>query len=432
MAGAGFKDFAAGDILTAADVDNYLMQQTVMVFDDSSARDTALTGVVAEGMFSYLKSDDTLYQYNGTAWEVAGSPEWLTNYPTNTPELAAESSGQVLMTTGGPATPVWQPMPTVNYIINGGFDIWQRGTSFAQTSGVIYGADRWGFYRGGFATGATTSRQTTTLDNFQFAARVQRDSGNTSTAGMNFTQPFETSEIIRLRGQAVTISFWARAGANYSSASSVLSSIFDAGTGTNETGWVGFTSAISYSQTNTLTTSWQRFTQTFTLANTRTSGAIRFGFNPVGTAGANDWFEITGVQVEAGSIATPFKRHAPSLQGELAACQRYYYRIVPGAAGRLFGAGFNQSTTISRIQIPFPVSMRVAPSALEQTGTAGNYRTFIKNDVAVALTSVPAFISATTDSSTVNFTSTTGWVAGEGSQGQAVTTDAYLGWSAEL
>ena len=53
--GSGFKDFAAGDVLTAADVDGYLMRQTVMTFADASARDTALSGVLDEGMVAYLE-----------------------------------------------------------------------------------------------------------------------------------------------------------------------------------------------------------------------------------------------------------------------------------------------------------------------------------------------------------------------------------------
>jgi len=67
MAGAGFKDFQAGDVLTAVEVDTYLMQQTVMVFADSAARTTAITAPT-EGMFSFLKDTDALEYYTGSAW----------------------------------------------------------------------------------------------------------------------------------------------------------------------------------------------------------------------------------------------------------------------------------------------------------------------------------------------------------------------------
>ena len=72
MAGAGFKDFTAGAVLTAEQVDTFLMQQTIMVFDDSMARDTALSGVVAEGMHAYLKDTNAFQYYDGAAWQSAG------------------------------------------------------------------------------------------------------------------------------------------------------------------------------------------------------------------------------------------------------------------------------------------------------------------------------------------------------------------------
>jgi hypothetical protein len=63
-----FKDFAAGDVLTAADVDNLLMRQTVMRFADATARDTALSAVLAEGMIAYLDDTDEILKYTGATW----------------------------------------------------------------------------------------------------------------------------------------------------------------------------------------------------------------------------------------------------------------------------------------------------------------------------------------------------------------------------
>ena len=67
MAGAGFKDFQAGEVLTAVDVDTYLMQQTVMVFAGTAARGSAI-GTPTEGMFTYLKDTDSLEYYTGSNW----------------------------------------------------------------------------------------------------------------------------------------------------------------------------------------------------------------------------------------------------------------------------------------------------------------------------------------------------------------------------
>lgn len=67
MAGAGFKDFQAGEVLTAVDVDTYLMQQTIMVFAGTAARGSAI-GTPTEGMFTWLKDTDSLEYYDGSSW----------------------------------------------------------------------------------------------------------------------------------------------------------------------------------------------------------------------------------------------------------------------------------------------------------------------------------------------------------------------------
>lgn len=73
MAGAGYKLFNTGDVLTASDVNTYLQQQTVMVFANAAARTTALSSVLAEGMITYLKDTDALEIYSGAAWVGYGS-----------------------------------------------------------------------------------------------------------------------------------------------------------------------------------------------------------------------------------------------------------------------------------------------------------------------------------------------------------------------
>jgi len=72
MAGAGSKLFTAGSVLTAAQVNTYLMDQTIMRFATTTARDDAFGGAgeatLAEGMFAYVDANDTLYYYTGSAW----------------------------------------------------------------------------------------------------------------------------------------------------------------------------------------------------------------------------------------------------------------------------------------------------------------------------------------------------------------------------
>jgi hypothetical protein len=69
LAGAGFKVFQDGSVLTASEVQGYMMDQMIMVFADSTARDAAITAP-SEGMFAFTKSDDQLRFYNGTSWGI--------------------------------------------------------------------------------------------------------------------------------------------------------------------------------------------------------------------------------------------------------------------------------------------------------------------------------------------------------------------------
>jgi hypothetical protein len=72
MAGAGYKTFLDGEVLEAVEVNTYLMDQVIMVFPSSAARDSALGGNVAEGMFSYLTDTNSFQFYDGAGWQAAG------------------------------------------------------------------------------------------------------------------------------------------------------------------------------------------------------------------------------------------------------------------------------------------------------------------------------------------------------------------------
>jgi len=78
MAGAGYKLFTTGEVLTAAQVNTYLQEQTVMSFADSAARTSALSAVLAEGMMSYLRDTNAVQVYNGSAWVSVGGSSPLT------------------------------------------------------------------------------------------------------------------------------------------------------------------------------------------------------------------------------------------------------------------------------------------------------------------------------------------------------------------
>jgi hypothetical protein len=253
-----------------------------------------------------------------------------------------------------------------NSVINGGMDVWQRGTSFTPNT-TIYMADRWEMFVG--ATGTTVTRQTTSdttnLPFIQYCMRVSRNSGNTGTNIRYLYQPMETVNSIPLAGKTVTFSFYARKGATFSG--SVVANA-GTGTGTDQNPLVTYTGAATpVSGTPTLTTTWQRFTYTGTFAATATEVFVGFEWTPSGTAGATDYFEVTGVQLEVGSTATPFSRAQGTIQGELAACQRYYVKYN-GSGAKSFG--YASGTTSIVLSFVTPVEMRALP-----TFTAGTSAT---------------------------------------------------------
>jgi hypothetical protein len=160
-----------------------------------------------------------------------------------------------------------------------------------------------------------------------------------------------------------------------------------------------------------------------------------FTFVPVGTAGAADYYEITGVQIDQGSVALPFRTYAATIQGELAACQRYYYRLTPGVTGATLSFGNNYNTIQNRTAVMFPVEMRVAPTALEQNGSANNYMIAQAGIGSTVCSNVPAFSSGTTRFATISSIVASGLTAYVTSTLSTDSTNgatAYLGWSAEL
>lgn len=98
MAGAGYKLFNTGDVLTAAQVNTYLQEQVVMVFANAAARTTALTSVLAEGMISYLKDTNVVEVYDGSAWVGVANSGDITAVTAGTGITGGGTSGAVTIT----------------------------------------------------------------------------------------------------------------------------------------------------------------------------------------------------------------------------------------------------------------------------------------------------------------------------------------------
>jgi len=158
---------------------------------------------------------------------------------------------------------------------------------------------------------------------------------------------------------------------------------FSSGTGTDQNALQSFTGSTNLINTTaTLTATWQRFTYTVPVGATATELAFNPYYTPTGTTTTNDYFEITGIQLEIGSVATNFARNGATIQGELAACQRYYQRFTGTSnAGSTMGLqGFAGSTTLAVFSIVFPVQMRIAPTSFESSNLAFyNYRTGVNS-----------------------------------------------------
>jgi hypothetical protein len=309
-------------------------------------------------------------RYNGTTgqWEFVGHPGSIT--PAAIGAVPTSGSSTITGNLTVSSLNSGQLAGFRNVLINGAMDIWQRGTpTTASPTAVgtthVYTADRWNVYRAGLVTGASWSMQSTPAElpaDFRYALRVQRVASNTSTATIVCAQHIETQNAWALRGKTVSFSFYARAGANYSPTSSALTVQLVTGTGTDESVRAGMTNqTTALNSTATLTTSWQRFTYTATLSNVMTSLSALVFSTPVGTAGADDWFEVTGLQLEISPVATPFEFLPTGT--DLALCQRYFINIVEPSATTDFNIPLvRESATQGVATIFLPVTMRVRPS----------------------------------------------------------------------
>jgi hypothetical protein len=321
-----------------------------------------------------------------------------------------------------------------NAIINGGLDFWQRGTTGTFSGSFVYLADRWANVCTGTAPTCTVSRQTADTAGLQYGVRFGRNSGQTNTGSPNLITVLETAQSIPYAGKTVVLSFSAKAGAN---APNNLTPFITSGTGTDQAlgsffgGWTG--QVTLYNSSISTTTTMTRYSVSVTVPANATQLGVSFYYSPSGTAGANEWFQIEGVQLEVGLVPTNFTRAGGTIQGELAACQRYYLRVAGDATnGGALGVGLATSTTAGQVMTTFPVTLRIAPTALEQTGTAADY-TVRHGSGTTTCSAVPTVGNVSQYAATTGFTVASGLTAGSGAVlRQSGATVAYLAWSAEL
>jgi hypothetical protein len=309
------------------------------------------------------------------------------------------------------ATYLPQSSPAVgfkNKIINGSMRFWQRGTSFTTPAGA-YTADRYKVTQNATSGTYVASRQTASLDGFQYCMRLQRSSGQTATGSLFLGHSLESNDVIPLQGKTLVFSFYAKKGSNFSSSLSDIIIQLATGTGTDGQPFAGLTNEVTQiNATATLSTSWQRFNYTFTAPSTASELRFNINYTPTGTASTNDYFDITGIQLELGNILTDFEHK--SFTDELRMCQRYFCSsfpigITPNNNLGTSTSGGNDLTSYTPTVgnsyssfKSFPVSMRRSPdmSLYNAENTTNGTWTTYNSSGALNATATPTSTSSTT------------------------------------
>ena len=254
----------------------------------------------------------------------------------------AQLTSTVEQNTGGAVSPY---VAGKNFLINGGFDIWQRGTSGL---GAGYAADRW------FLATSTASQDTTKVaTGCQYSMKVT----TSTTTAVAIYQSIETANSVALAGKTVTLSHNLAA-----STSTLVYYQIGYSTSDNVTPTGSFTTINSNSFTATTTMS---AATPLTVAIPSTARTVWVNYYTGSLASGVSIF-FSGMQLEIGSVATPFSRAGGTLSGELTACQRYYWRSTGVEAyGRFAGMAVASSTTAVLFAPALPVTMRTYPQSLD-------------------------------------------------------------------
>ena len=285
-----------------------------------------------------------------------------------------------------------------NKITNGNMVIDQRNTAgtavTVNAASAFYSTDRWrGF---GQATDGvfTLGQDSDAPSGFSKSLKVTvttADASIGSTQQYSLQQRIEGNNVVDLElgtatAKTFTISFWVRSSLTGNMGGAINNSAFNRSypfqyTIDSADTWEKKSITILGDTTGT----WLKDTGiglilTFGLgagSSVVSTADAWTGSNAVGVTGQvqvigtlNATWYVTGVQLEAGSIATPFQTATGTIQGELAACQRYYWRLTGGATYAPYGTGYAKSTTAAELIIDHPVVMRVSPTSIDYLNLA--------------------------------------------------------------
>lgn len=323
------------------------------------------TALLTPGETRLAKDTNILWQWNGSSWVA------LSGQNTNVADAGR------------------------NALINGNFDIWQRGTSANVAANTwTYLADRWTFNPGGGA--ASLSRVGAQSPSFTARYALQIAMSAVSSSGSNPMLEQRVEHYETFSGQTVTLSFWARVTSGSATVTGQLVQT-DSGSGGIKvcSGTLsGDYKTCTYTGTaQALTTAWQRFTQTFTLSDVSAGGGSPNGATYLAADllfPLNTWFtvQVAQVQLEGGSNATAFD-YRPFVE-EMLLCMRYYEVYSSGAAGdnTSYYVSTGTSYTFKR-SIAFRVPKRAAP-----TVTLTNITNSLVGTPSVSSSSIYGFIES--------------------------------------
>jgi hypothetical protein len=330
------------------------------------------TNDIAAGLSNCLTKDG---QQAWGANQNANSQK-LTNLALATAATDAAQLGQITGVTTGSAF-------RKNWLLNGAMLVDQRNerNTVTATAARAYMADGWQIARSA-NTAQGTSFSGTGLLNLNYACQAGRQAGDTNLQAIQFAQSLTTIDSYPLQGLTVTLSFWAKAGTTFSASGLAMNASLFYGTGTDQNVIAGYTGSSTAINANPVlsTSLWQRFSYTSSISLNATEVGVIFSYVPTGTAGATDYFQITGVQLAVEPAATDYD-HIP-IQAVLTRCQRDCFKTFPVGTkpaqnATAVGAWQFIATKAGAVanfgpSLYWPVVMRAAPSVTFYNPSAAN------------------------------------------------------------
>ena len=375
----------------------------------------------------------------------------LFTFSTVDARLAVGNNGETLVADSSTATGLGYQgnfAAGKNKIINGDF-YWNQRNFTNTTTTLTYGFDR-------FQLSASNGTNTYSAETFTTGAapvagyeaknyaRLVSTGQTLTNANTRLNQNIEN--VRTFAGQTVTVSFWAQSGSGTPSVAVELQQNF--GTGGSPSAAVN--TIISSPAKQAISTSWARYSFTisvpsisgktigtnegtsFVVVSIWVSAGTDFNARTGSLGIQSNTFNFWGLQVEAGSVATSFQTATGTLQGELAACQRYFQRIVNGAEQQAENIGVFQcrgaSTGIG--SIAFLTPMRVAPTL--SVSSAGHFFRFDSTGGSLQALTALSFIQTSPRRTRVDLTWTSGTTAGDATDLIIDNASGTLDASAEL